>query len=191
MTSSTGFSSPSEQLVERGKNGNGRTLAGDSFTSAHDVDPKLAVAPRDDASVEPAVLHLIDGRAVKINAWPSRPGNPSGGRSLETHLHVEAWVKNTTFAKNVWIDVHVVSDDAQLVHSETYTLRWERAFGDGGDVFVMDSELFQGSVATEGSVELRPDVRHVEFRVYAEMNGHVSTDGQVHRCTLLPDPSTS
>ena len=124
MTPATGFSSPSEQLVERGKNGNGRTLTGDAFTSAHDVDPKLAVAPRDDASVEPAVLHLIDARAVKINAMPSRPGSPSGGRSLETHLHVEARVKNTTFAKNAWIDVHVVSDDSQLVHSETYTLKW-------------------------------------------------------------------
>ena len=184
MPSSTSVPFASEQLAGIGRNGNGTTLTGD-------VDPELAVAVRSDASVDPDTVHLLDARAVKINAWPNRPGSPSGRRSLETHLHAEVWVKNTTFAKNVWIDVHVVSDDAQLVHSETYTLQWERAFGDGGDVFVMNSELFQGSVATEGSVELRPDVRQVEFRLYTEMNGHVSTDGQVHRCELLPDPSSS
>jgi len=189
MTSSTGFSSPSTQLVD--PSANGTALAGDAFTSAHDVDPKLGVAARDDASIDADVVRLVDARAVKINAWPNRSGHPSGMRSLETHLHVEAWVKNATFAKNVWIDVHVVSDDSRLVHSETYTLRYERAFGDGGDVFVMDSELFQGSVATQGSVTLRPDVRHVEFRLYTEMDGRVSTDGLPHRCELLPDPSTS
>jgi hypothetical protein len=189
MTSSTGFSSPSTQLVDPGANGT--ALAGDAFTSARDADPKLGVALRGDAGIDADVVRLVDARAVKINAWPNRSGQPSGMRSLETHLHVEAWVKNATFGKNVWIDVHVVSDDMQLVHSETYTLRYERAFGDGGDLFVMDSELFQGSVATQGSVTLRPDVRHVEFRLYAEMDGRVSTDGLPHRCELLPDPSTS
>ena len=166
-------------------------LGSDAFSSAHDVDPTLAVAVRHDARIDGEVVHVIEGHAVKINAWPSRPGEPSDRRSLETHLHVEAWVKNTTYAKNVWIDVHVVSDDMQLVHSETYTMRFERTAGDGGDVFVLNSELFQGSVATPGSVDLRPDVRHVEFRLYAEMIGQVWTDGLPHTCELRPDPSTS
>jgi hypothetical protein len=151
----------------------------------------LAVAPRDGVVTDPGVVHLLRDAAVKINALPSRPGYSSGMRSLQTHLHVEAWVRNVTYVKHVWVDVHAVSDDGKLIHQETCSLRYERPAGDGGDVFLLDTELFQGSVASEGSVDLRPDLRHVEFRLYVEMNGRVWTDAVAHRCELAADSSSS
>jgi hypothetical protein len=180
MTSPTAFPPTNSQQVDVGVTGS--TPADDTFAFPHDTDLKLAVAPRDNANVDPDVVRLVHARAAKSSA-------------SHTHLHVEAWVKNMAYAKNVWIDAHVVSTDSQLIRRETYPLRYERAFGDGGDVFVLDSELFQGSDTTHGSVTPRPDVRYVEFRLYAEMNGRVSTDGLVHRsqlrsAALTPRPSS-
>ena len=186
MTSPTAFPPTNTQSVDVGVTGS--TPADDPFAFPHDADLKLAVAVRDNAGVDPDVVRLVNARAVKAHASPGRADQTSEMRSLATHLHVEAWVKNMAYAKNVWIDAHVVSNDLQLIHRETYALRYERAFGDGGDVFVLDSELFQRAVATQGSVTPRPDVRYVELRLYAEMNGRVSTDGLVHRCKL---PSTA
>jgi len=188
MTSPTAFPPTNSQSVDVGVTGS--TPANDTFAFPHDLDPKLAVAVRDNAGVDPDVVRLVQARAAKSHASPSRADQPSEMRSLETHLHVESWVKNMAYAKNVWIDAHVVSNDSQLIHRETYPLHYERAFGDGGDVFGLDSELFQGAVATPESVPPRPDVRYVEFRLYAEMNGRVSTDGLVHRCKLPSAPLT-
>ena len=173
MTSPTAFPPTNTESVDVGVTGS--TPADNTFAFPHDAGLKLSVAPRDNANVDPDVVRLVHARAAKSSA-------------SHTHLHVEAWVKNMAYAKNVWIDAHVVSNDSQLMHRETYPLRYERAFGDGGDVFVLDSELFQASVDTQGSVTPRPDVRYVELRLYAEMNGRVSTDGLVHRCKL---PSTA
>ena len=180
MTSPTAFPPTNSPSVDVGVPGS--TPADDTFAFPHDTDLKLSVAPRDNANVDPDVVRLVNARAAK-------------SRASHTHLHVEAWVKNMAYAKSVWIDAHVVSNDSQLIHRETYALRYERAFGDGGDVFVLDSELFHGAVATQGSVMPRPDVRYVELRLYAEMNGRVSTDGLVHRCklpavALIPRPSS-
>jgi hypothetical protein len=180
MTSPTAFPPTNSQHVDVGVTGS--TPADDTFALPHDTDLKLSVAPRDNANVDPDVVRLVNARAAKSSASPA-------------HLHVEAWVKNMAYAKNVWIDAHLVSTDSQLIHRETYPLRYERAFGDGGDVFVLDSELFQGPVATQGTATPHPDVRYVELRLYAEMNGRVSTDGLVHRsqlpsAALAPRPSS-
>ena len=49
------------------------------------------------------------------------------------------------------------------------------------------SLLFQGSVATQGSVDARPDARVVEYRLYCEQGDRVFTDGIAHRCELRTD----
>ena len=162
----------------------------DTATNATTFEPSTSppsVAPRFASIVDPAVVQLSDEAAVKINAFPNRSGYASGMSSLQTHLHVEAWLKNLTYAKNVWIDVHVLGEGGALLHAETLALRYARPAGDGGDFFVLDCLLYHGSVATEGSVEPRPDARTVQYYLYGEMGGHVFTDDVVHVCVVRPD----
>jgi len=146
-----------------------------------------SVAPRSDAIVDPSIIRVSDDAAVKVNALPSRSGYSSGMSQMQTHLHVEVWLKNLTFAKNAWIDVHVLDDLGEVRHAETLTLRYARPAGDGGDFFVIDSLLYYGTVATPGSVEPRPDARVVQYYVYGEMRERVFTDGILHVCIVRPD----
>jgi len=159
-------------------------------TAAPDVPASVLappVSPRAGAAVDATLLRLRDEAAVKHNTFPSRPGRPSGAAHWQTHLHVEAWVRNTTFAKHVWADVHVFGHDGALVASVTLPLVYERPAGDGGDVFRLDHAVYEGATATPGSVAPRPDVRRVQFRLYCELEGRVVTDGVAHDCVLRPD----
>ena len=166
------------------------TYAGAPVPPPAPAEPARSVEPRADAVVDPAALHLTDDAAVKRNTFPSRPGYPSGMTDLQTHLHVEAWVANTAYAKSVWVDVHVFGHDGALVRAESLPLAYTRPAGDGGDLFVLESEVYQGLVATPGSVDPRPDARLVQYRLYAEVGGRVLTDGLLHRCTLAPDSAS-
>lgn len=141
------------------------------------------------ALTDPAALHQTRADAVKANAFASYSGHATGMSSLQTRLHVEAWVRNASYAKAVWVDVHVLDRDATAAARETLPLRYAHAAGDGGDLFVCDALVYQGSVATQGSVEPRPDARAVEYRLYCELGGQVFTDDLVHRCELLSDAS--
>ena len=89
-------------------------------------------------------------------------------------------------ATRVWADVHVAGHDGSVVHHATLPLERERRV-DGGTVFTVDAPLYQGLVATPGSVNPRPDARAVQYRVYAERDGRVVTDGLVHMCYLRSD----
>ena len=149
--------------------------------------PVEPVAPRPQAITSPAELRVMEAAAVKVNTFPSRPGYPSGSTHWQTHLHVETWVRNTAFEKHVWADVHVYGHDGALVASQSCAMAYERPAGDGGDVFRLDCAVYEGTTATPGSTTARPDVRLVEFRVYAELAGRLLTDGESHGCTLRPD----
>ena len=162
----------------------------DVSSTATSFEPSTSppsVAQRFGSIVDPAVVRLAEDAAVKINAFPNRSGYASGMSSMQTHLHVEAWLKNLTYAKNVWIDVHVLDDVGALLRAETLALRYARPAGDGGDFFVLDYLLYYGSVATEGSIEPRPDARTVQYYLYGEMSGRVFSDGIVHVCLVRPD----
>jgi hypothetical protein len=154
-----------------------------------DTDPTVprptpSIRPRADALTDAGMVRHVDGAAVKENAFASYAGHPSGMSNLQTRLRVEAWVRNDHYAKAVWIDVHVLARGADVVHGATVPLRHTRAAGDGGDLFVFDATLYHGSVATQGSVEPRPDARVVEYRLYCEQGDRVFTDGITHRCEL-------
>ena len=151
------------------------------------IDPAQAVAPREGAAADPAALHVRDDAAVKHNVFASAAGHPSGRAHWQTHLHVEAWVRNTTFEKRVWADVHVFGHDGALVTGLTCPSAYARPAGDGGDLFCLDGIVYEGATATPGSVEPRPDVRLVQYRVYAEFDGRVWTDGELHECVLKAD----
>lgn len=151
------------------------------------IDPAQAVSPRAGSTVDSAVLRLRDAAAVKHNTFAGREGRPSSRAHWQTHLHVEAWVRNTTFAKHVWADVHVFGHDGARVASETCGFAYERPAGDGGDVFRLDRAVYEGATVTPGSADLRPDVRLVQYRLYCELDGQVLTDGLVHDCVLKSD----
>jgi hypothetical protein len=145
------------------------------------------VAPRSGAVDGVETVHVIEDAAVKVNTLPSHPGYPSGMSNLQTRLHVEAWVKNATYAKSVWVDLHVFGLDGELLHAETLPLQYARSTDASGDVFVLDQMLYQGSVASEGSASPKPDAHTVQYRLYGELGGQVFTDGSLHECTLRED----
>ena len=149
------------------------------------------VSPRSDAVTVDGVVRTAGDAAVKHNTFPSRPGYPAGMAHWETHLHVEAWVRGAPPATNVWADLHVFGHDGALVHSETLPLAYTRPAGDGGDLHVLDQVVYEGAVATPGSVTPRPDVRLVQYRLYAEREVRVVTDGSLHECALKPDVSST
>ncbi len=151
------------------------------------IAPPAAVRLRTGATVDPAVLRVKEDAAVKHNTFSSRHGPPSGGAHWQTHLHVEAWVRNITYAKHLWADVHVFDHGGALVASETCALEYERPAGDGGDVFRLDCAVYEGTTVTPGSADLRPDVRLVQYRVYGELDGRVFTDGRLHEGVLNAD----
>jgi len=148
------------------------------------------VALRRGARRAPAAIRVLTDGAVKHNAFPSRPGYPSSASNLQTQLRVTARIREADHTATVYADVHVLDRDGRLLHTETLPLRYDGRADDGAAEFVLDSPLYQGTVATPGSVSPRPDARAVEYRVYAEFDGRLRTDGLVHRCELKPD-STS
>lgn len=151
------------------------------------TDSPHSVRSRAGATVDETTIRMAGEAAVKQNTFPSRPGYSSGSAHWQTHLHLEAWVRNATFAKRLWADVHVFAHDGTLVSSETCPLVYERPAGDGGDLFQLDCVVYEGTTATPGSAEPRPDVRLVQYRLYGEMGGELFTDGLVHECVLRSD----
>jgi hypothetical protein len=154
---------------------------------SHVATPARPVCGREGAIRDRTVVRLTGDAALKENVFPSSTGHPSGMSNLQTDLHVEAWVRNLSYAKSVWLDVHLFDRDGSLLSSETFPLRFTNAAGDGGDLFVFDGVVFQGSVATQGSVDARPDARALQYRLYCEQDACVYTDGLQHWCELRAD----
>jgi hypothetical protein len=151
------------------------------------AQPPRPVQPRERAIHDGAVLHLVADAAVKENAFASYSGHARGMSNRRTHLRVEVWVRNLAFAKSTWLDFHVYDRDGGLLRADTLPLRFSHAAGDGGDLFVLEDLVYQGSIATQGSVDPRPDARAVQYRVYCEQDARVYTDGVPHWCELRMD----
>jgi hypothetical protein len=151
------------------------------------IDPTRAVSLRAGATVDATVVRVADDATVKHNTFSSRDGRPTGGTHWQTHLHVEAWVRNATYAKHLWADVHVFDHAGALLASQTCPLVYERPAGDGGDLFRLDCPVYEGTTATPGSADPRPDVRLVQYRVYGELDGEVFTDGSLREGVLNAD----
>lgn len=154
---------------------------------SHVVTPTQPVQPRVGAIVDRTIVHLAGDAAAKENAFPSEAGHTQSTRNMQTQLHVEAWVRNLSYDKTAWLDVHLFDRGGLLLHTETLPLRHARAADDGGDLFEFDGVVFQGSIATQGSVDVRPDARALQYRLYCEQGAHVYTDGLAHWCELLAD----
>jgi hypothetical protein len=146
--------------------------------------PTDAVILREGAVVARGVVNVVGEGAVKSNTFPDPAGQ---GTRLETRLVVVAWVRNDAFAKSVWMDVHVFDPDNRVIEAKTAPLEYAGPSEGRGDLFEFDRVIYLGSVASPGSMSRRPEARKVQYRLYAEMNGKLYTDGVLHGHELSED----
>ena len=166
--------------------GDAQALAACARMSAANA-PTQPVDARAGSIVDPGALRRTNDAAVKRNMSASRPGYPTATSQWQTHLHVEAWVRDVSYAKQVWADTHVFGADGALVDSGTFALTYARSPGDGGDLFQLDQAVHEGPMTTPGSAEPRCDVRAVQYRLYCQFDDRVLTDGLLHDCQLRSD----
>jgi hypothetical protein len=97
-------------------------------------------------------------------------------------LKVVAWVKETIYGANAWIDVHIFDDQDELIYAETLTLHYIGY----GPVFRYEysGPVNQGSTPAPGSTQGRLEARKVQYRLYYEINYQVFTDGILHQLEL-------
>ncbi|HMS85105.1 MAG TPA: DUF6209 family protein [Nitrospira sp.] len=151
--------------------------------------PAQPVSYRSDARTSPDMVNTLEQSATKINAFPQPAGGGSRqGTDLQTMLKVVAWVKETTYGANAWIDVHVFDGQDRLIQAQTVTLAYT-GFGPAFR-FKFSGKMYQGSTATPGSVQPKPDARKVQYRLYYEINFQVYTDGILHQFELQEDAVT-
>lgn len=148
--------------------------------------PAQSVSYRTGAVTREDMVNVLEQSAVKVNVFPAGPSGRQG-TDLQTLLKVTAWV-NETYGANTWIDVHVFNDHDELIHAETMTLLPDSRYGRVRYEF--SGTVYQGSTATPGSVQPRPDARKVQYRLYCEMNDQVFTDGILHQHDLQEDAVT-
>ncbi len=151
--------------------------------------PAQPVSYRSGAVTQPGMVNVSEQSAAKVNVFPPPPGGGSPvGSDLQTMLKVTAWVNETTYGANAWIDVHVFDGGDQLIHAETFTLPYTGF----GPVFQygFSGKVYQGMTATPGSVQPRPDARKVQYRLYYEVNYQVFTDGILRQNELPEDAVT-
>jgi hypothetical protein len=155
------------------------------------AEAPATVALRRGARRAPAAVRVLADGAVKQNEFESRPGYPSAASDLQTYLHVTARIRDADETTNVYADVHVLDRDGGLLQTATLPLRHDSGPADVDARFVLDAPVYKGTVATPGSVSPRPDARAVEYRLYAETDGRLRTDGLVHRCELKSDSGSA
>jgi hypothetical protein len=135
------------------------------------------------------VVNVLEQGAGKVNVFPPPAGGgPPQGKNLQTMLKVVAWVKETAYGANAWIDVHVFDGQDGLIYAETLTLPYT-GFGSASR-YEFSGKVYQGSTATPGSVQPRPEARKVQYRLYYEVNYQVFTDGILHQHELQEDAVT-
>ncbi len=152
--------------------------------------PVQPVSYRSGAITSPEIVNALEHSAAKVDVFPSPSwGGPQQGTNLQTMLRVTAWVRETHFGANAWIDVNVFDGDDRLIYSETLTLPYTGF----GPVFRYEfsGKVYQGSTATPGSVQPRPEARKIQYRLYYDVNYQVFTDGILHQLELPEDAVSS
>ena len=141
--------------------------------------PAQPVMYRAGALTRPDVVNVLEHSAAKIDTLRET------GVKLETTLNVVAWVRESPYGANAWIDVHVFNDEDELIEAETLTLSYSGL----GPVsrYEFSGTVYHGATATPGSVQFRPDARTIQYRLYYDVNYQVFTDGILHQFELTQD----
>lgn len=131
---------------------------------------------RPGAEISPHMVNVFE-QAVSPGAAPGLHLVPLGGRPAgdAIALSVLAWVRNVAYDKDVWMDLFVLDDDGNLLHSETVPLAYQEPAEGGGDFFAVGAAVPAPKSSADG-----PEQRTLQFRVYGQMNGQLYTDGHLH-----------
>jgi len=149
--------------------------------------PNQSVTYRWGAISNLEVVYLVSDAARKIKHMFGTPQVPVG-TELRTVLTVQAWVRNLSYYKNVWLDVHIFDGDDGLIHSETFTMQFLGSDVGSGDRFGFDDVVYHGSGGGSGmGAWFRPDARKLQYRLYYEVSGRVFTDGLLHQHEIDED----
>ena len=151
------------------------------------VDDPVSI--RKDAQVRPDRASVVEQTATKRDMFPSPAFGSRNGTDIQTFLNLSAWVSDTIFGANAWIDLHVFDAQDKRVHAETFTLKYT-GFGPFPS-YGFDGKIYQGSVATPGSVSPRPDARKIQYRLYYAIHYQTFTDGVLHQIELKDDVGIS
>ena len=147
------------------------------------------VSVRADAQVRSDVVSVLEQTAKKRNMFPSPASGPRNGTDIQTFLNVSAWVSNTIFGANAWIDLHIFDALDKRIHAETITLSYT-GFGPFPS-YGFYGKIYQGFVATPGSVSPKPAARKIQYRLYYAIHYQIFTDGVLHQIELKDDVGIS
>jgi hypothetical protein len=149
--------------------------------------PKHSVSYRIGSIASLEMVKVFEEAVSKRNVFPIPQVGSRHGTNLQTFLFVKCWVKNIAYTKNVWVDVHVFDGRDVLIDSETFTLSYLEPAGGGGNFFIFDAKIYQGSTGTPGSVSPKPGARKVQYRIYYDVNSQVFTDAIMRQHELQDD----
>jgi hypothetical protein len=87
--------------------------------------PAQQVSYRSGALTRPDIVNVLEQNTTKVNVFPSSAASNSRPETnLQPMLKVVAWVKETIYGANAWIDVHIFDDQDELIYAETLTLHY-------------------------------------------------------------------
>lgn len=150
--------------------------------------PADSVAYRWGAVPRLDLIHVVSERVAKHRTLAS-----PHALSIETRLFVQVWTADSPGRSSVWLDTHVFDEGSQVVDSATLPLEAMGPAESGGQFYVIDRPIHEGSsLAAPGSVaRARSEaVRKLQYRLYCESDGQTYTDGLLHQHDLPPDGTT-
>jgi hypothetical protein len=151
--------------------------------------PSPPVTYRSGAVTRLDMVNVLSQRAAKMDAFGSNAAGGTDGTNLQTRLDVVAWVPYSSYGASAWIDLHVFDGSDQFVQASTITLPYT-GFGPYPR-FGFSGVVYQGSVATPGSVSPHPDARTLQYRLYYTVDYELFTDGVLHQLELPEDAVVS
>jgi hypothetical protein len=119
-------------------------------------------------------------------AAESRPGAVSslemvnlfeGAVASPSRVTAKVWVRNVAYDKRVWLDVDVLAQGGEPIHSETLPLQYLEPAGGAGDFFLGDVPVRAASARSTRTAA----GRQLRYRLYYEVGGQVFTDGLCHQ----------
>lgn len=150
--------------------------------------PADSVAYRWGAVPRLDLIHVVSEHVTKHRTVAS-----PHALSIETRLFVQVWTAGSPGDRNVWLDSHVFDEGSHVVDSATLPLETMGPAESGGQFFVIDRPIHEGSsLVAPGSVGRATSeaVRKLQYRVYCEADAQTYTDGLLHQHDLPSDAST-
>jgi hypothetical protein len=152
--------------------------------------PAESVAYRWGAIPRLDVVHVVSEHVSKRRTVAS-----PHALSIETHLFVQAWAASHLLPEppTTWLDIHIFDDANELIHSQTLPMTSGGAAESGGEFFVFDKPIYEGSnLVAPGSVaRVKAETAlKLQYRLYCQTGVQTFTDGLLHQHELVPDATT-